>query len=465
MGRMMTTYWMVAGLLVSAAFARAVTPCRIEVVEQGTGWPVPLVELRTTSDVRFVTDNAGLVAFDLPECMGRETWLGVEGHGYELPADGFGNRGVRFVPMPGGTKRIEIKRINVARRLGRLTGAGICGESQKLGERLDWQESGVVGSDTVQTAPYHGRMFWAWGDTGIFAYPLGIFNASGATTPLRPISSFEPPLALPYEYFRNAKGTPRGVEDIPHSGPVWVSAMVTLPDHDGGEHLVCRYAKIRAPLEEAEIGLAEWDDASASFRGLSVLWTKAGGAMKPPIPTGHAAFWQDPEGKKWVYFGEGLPRLRCPATYEDWKNPARWETVKSPDHLVSAASGESVAIASGAAVWNAWRRRWVAVVQQKGGKASPMGEAWYAEADQPAGPWGPAVRVLTHHNYTFYNLCLHPELTPKDSPMLLFEGTYTAEFSNHPVPTPRYNYNQVLYRLDLDNAALTPAQNGRAGKP
>ena len=67
--------------------------CRIEVVEKGTGWPVPLVELRTTHQARFVTDNAGVIAFDLPELMGRETWFDVFGHGYEVPRDGFGMRG------------------------------------------------------------------------------------------------------------------------------------------------------------------------------------------------------------------------------------------------------------------------------------------------------------------------------------------------------------------------------------
>ncbi|HTN01378.1 MAG TPA: hypothetical protein VL132_05850, partial [Planctomycetaceae bacterium] len=51
----------------------AAEPCRIEVVEQGTGWPVPLVELRTIHNVRLVTDNAGVIACDLPELMGRET--------------------------------------------------------------------------------------------------------------------------------------------------------------------------------------------------------------------------------------------------------------------------------------------------------------------------------------------------------------------------------------------------------
>ena len=59
------------------------------------------------------------------------------------------------------------------------------------------------------------------------------------------------------------------------------------------------------------------------------------------------------------------------------------------------------------------------------------------------------MKILTHDNYTFYNPRLHPEFTAADSPILIFEGTYTAEFADRPAPTPRYNYNQILYRLDL----------------
>src|SRR6478736_1727651 len=42
-------------------------PCRVEVVDAVSGWPVPLVELRTTHQARFVTDNAGLIALDAPD--------------------------------------------------------------------------------------------------------------------------------------------------------------------------------------------------------------------------------------------------------------------------------------------------------------------------------------------------------------------------------------------------------------
>jgi hypothetical protein len=86
-----------------------------------------------------------------------------------------------------------------------------------------------------------------------------------------------------------------------------------------------------------------------------------------------------------------------------------------------------------------------------------LGELWYAEAPHPTGPWGPAVKILTHNNYTFYNPRLHPEFTAPDSPVLIFEGTYTAEFADKAEPTPRWNYNQVLYRLDLDDPALAGA--------
>jgi hypothetical protein len=83
-----------------------------------------------------------------------------------------------------------------------------------------------------------------------------------------------------------------------------------------------------------------------------------------------------------------------------------------------------------------------------------LGEIWYAEADSPFGPWGSAVKVVGHDNYTFYNPHLHPEFTAPDSPVLLFEGTYTATFADRPPATPRFDYNQILYRLDLDDPAL-----------
>jgi hypothetical protein len=417
------------------------------------------VELRTLHNVRFVTDNAGLIAFDLPELMGRETWFEVIGNGYEVPKDGFGYRGVRLKPEPGARLKLEVERKIIARRLGRLTGGGLFGESQKLGRELDWRESGILGSDSVLTAVHRGRLFWAWGDTSLPRYPLGIFDTSSATTSLQPLASFEPPVRLKFDYFTNESGVPRAVAKMPGSGPTWLSGYLSLPDKTGTPRLVATYVKIKPPLDAYECGLCVWNEATANFERLRVVWTKSETTPKrPPVPDGHPALWKDGAGKEWAVFGNPLPTLRCPATFEAWQDSGTWEVLHPQESLGSAEDGKPVKLHSGSIAWSTHRERWVTIFMEQRGKPSSFGELWYAEAGLPTGPWGKAVKVLTHENYTFYNPRIHTELTPSGSPILLFEGTYTHEFADRPSPTPRYDYNQVLYRLDLDDPALKPAQ-------
>jgi len=451
------------GLLLwpAAVVGRAATGgvCRIEVVEKNTGWPVPLVELRTTHQVRFVTDNAGRIAFDLPELIGRETWFEVIGHGYTVPKDGLGFAGVRLKPQPGRSLRVEVTRTSVAQRLGRLTGGGLFAESQKLGRERDWREPGVLGCDSVQNAVHRGRLFWVWGDTTLARHPLGIFHATAATTAPRPLAQFRPPLRLAFDYFTDARGLPRAVATMPGEGPTWLTGLVSLTNAAGAPRLVAAYCKVQPPLEVYQWGLCVWNDRAANFEPLRVLWTKSAAAPRPPpVPEGHACFWSDPTGAAWVLFGNPLPMLRCRATFEAWQDPAQWEVLRPEETLRSAADGALLKPHSGSIAWHPWRKRWVTVFLQAWGKPSAFGELWYAEADAPTGPWGPAVKILSHDNYTFYNPRLHADFTPADAPILLFEGTYTMQFADKPAPTPRYDYNQMLYRLDLDDPALRPAR-------
>ncbi|MCF7787421.1 MAG: hypothetical protein K9N47_14930 [Prosthecobacter sp.] len=443
---------------IAGAAAGPSSLCRIEVVESGSGWPVPLIELRTTHHLRFISDNAGVIAFDAPELMGTPTWFDVIGHGYEVPKDGFGMRGVRLTPEPGKTLRVEVTRTNIARRMGRLTGGGLFAESQRLGNELEWKDSGIMGSDSVQNAVHGGRLFWAWGDTILPGYPLGIFDMSSATTATQPLASLEPPLRLKLDYFTDEKGKVRGVAKMPGSGPTWVSAYVSLPDKSGTARLVGSYVKIKAPMDAYESGLCVWNDDTRSFEIVHVLWTKSASTPRQtPMPEGHPALWKDAHGKEWVLFGNPLPTLRCPATFEAWQDSSTWEVLKPQETLVSDDGGDAVKPHSGSIAWNGFRKRWVTVFMQNFGKPSAFGEIWYAEADAPTGPWGRAVKILTHENYTFYNPRLHPDFTPDGSPVLFFEGTYTMQFADHAAPTPRYDYNQILYRLDLDDPKLKPA--------
>ncbi|WP_302117574.1 hypothetical protein [Allorhodopirellula heiligendammensis] len=428
------------------------TPFRIEVVDKENGWPVPLVFLETTHHLKFVTDNAGLIAIDTPELLDREVYFHVRSDGYEAPADGFGYRGLRLRPTLGGSARIEVSRTMLAKRLGRLTGAGQFAHSQRLGEDLEWQESGVFGSDSVQTIVHRGKRFWLWGDTTLAKYPLGIFDSSSATTSLQPLDLPQPPVRLQYDYFRDDKSNLRGVAPMPGSGPTWLSGYLSLPDETGDQKLVAFYAKIKPPLEAYERGLCVWDEATDKFQQLKVLWNKTVNDEVPKVlPQGHPATVTDADGQRWILLGDPLPTIRFPATFEAWQDPAKWEPLSPQKTIPAAEDGKPIEPHSGSIAWSEYRRRWVTVFVQRFGEPSLIGEVWYAEADAPTGPWENAVKVLSHAQYTFYNPRIHADLTQTDSPVLLFEGTYTKEFSGNPSPTPRYDYNQMLYRIDLDD--------------
>src|SRR5438067_2466448 len=96
---------------VCVAEAPATQPARyfaIEVVDEQTRRGVPMVELLTTSAIRYYTDSNGLVAFDEPGLMNRKVYFGVAAHGYEFPPDSFGSRGVVLETKPGSSARLKI---------------------------------------------------------------------------------------------------------------------------------------------------------------------------------------------------------------------------------------------------------------------------------------------------------------------------------------------------------------------
>jgi hypothetical protein len=92
------------------------------------------------------------------------------------------------------------------------------------------------------------------------------------------------------------------------------------------------------------------------------------------------------------------------------------------------------------------------------GGASHVGEVWFTVANAPEGPWRPAQKVATHakpgRNYDFYNPVQHASVMRQNGRYVYFEGTFVNTFSGTPTPVPYYNYNQLLYRLDVDDPRL-----------
>ncbi len=428
----------------------------IQVLDAENNWPVPLVEMTTTHNVRFVTDNEGTIAFDLPEMMGRETWLHLRGHGYSVDADGFGYRGVRLTPKPGEKIVIQVNRELPAQRLGRITGAGLFAESQRFGRHLDKIESGVVGCDSVQNAQHDGQMYWFWGDTTLANYPLGRFHATGATSTLLPLDKLTPPVALDLQYFRGPRGYPKNVAEMPGPGPTWLTGLASVKDQQGQSQLVATYSKIEPPLSEYERGLCVWDPSYSQFQHYKTLWHRSDSAPTLPIktPTGHATKYQE-NGETWLLFGDPFPQLKCKASLEDWSSPKQWQVLNPQTEVTIRGSAATARVHRGAIAWSEYRKRWVTIFTQLQGEKSQLGELWYAEADAPTGPWRDAVHVVTHDHYSFYNPQIHHEFLATHPTTLIFEATYTKTFSNARTNTARHDYNQVLYRLDLDTVADT----------
>jgi hypothetical protein len=230
----------------SALYAGPEQYFRIAVVDDQTGRGVPLVELSTTSGERFFSDSNGLVAIDAPELIGRPTWFNIASHGYEFPADGFGFHGTRLTPTPGKSVKLRIKRLNVAERLYRITGAGIYRDTILLGEKSPIDQpllnAQITGQDSVLATVYKDKIFWVWGDTARLSYPLGHFATAGATSQLPGQGrGLDPSVGVNLHYFVDASGFSKGIVPLDRPGLVWTDGLLVIKDDAGQERLFAHY--------------------------------------------------------------------------------------------------------------------------------------------------------------------------------------------------------------------------------
>jgi hypothetical protein len=417
--------------------------------------------------------------------------------------------------VPGGQARLEVTRINVAERLYRLTGAGIYRDSVLVGRTPPIREplvnAQVLGSDSVLEAVYQGKIHWFWGDTNRPSYPLGNFHTPTATSKLPSDGGLDPEVGVDFTYATGPDGFARPSAELPGPGPTWLDALTVLRDPDGTERMFAAYAKIRPPMETYERGLVEFNAQEQRFEKRAAIPLDA-----PTRPFGHPFLALDQE-TTYVYFADPFPLARVRADAKSLLNLATYEaftcllpgsTVENPrldrdasgvlryqwrknapaldgvgqDRLVKRGvlktseglvglrdfeSGRRVVAHRGSTYWNPWRRRWVMIAVEVGGATSYLGEVWFAEARSPLGPWAYARKVVTHDRYSFYNPKQHPDFAKEGGRVIFFEGTYAVTFSGNPTPTPRYDYNQILYKLDLADPRLNlpvpvPSDSGQA---
>ena len=480
-------------------------PAEIQVIDEASGRGVPLVELTTVNHLRFITDNAGRVAFDEPGLMGNPVFFHIKSHGYEFPTDGFGYQGKAVTPMPGEPVTLKLKRLNIAERLYRITGLGLYRDSVMLGHDTPLEQalgSGLVaGQDSTFAVPYRGKTFWFWGDTSRMAYPLGHFGMGGATSDLPEHDGLDPSTGINLNYFVDEKGFSRPMCQLGfESGLIWADGFTTVKDEQRKERLVCHYVHLKSLDEILGHGLAIYNDERKEFERLADLDLKELWRW----PTQSHPIHHEINGLEYLLLGDVYPTVRVPATLEHFKNldsyeawtclksgstkekplvdrdaagQLRWswrkhglpvdskmettlikngliKTKESRGQVVDAKTKNPIKLHRGSVNWNPHREHWVMIFGELGGSTSNLGEIWYAEAKSPTGPWKLATKIITHDQYSFYNPVHHAFLDQDGGRLIYFEGTYVNTFSGNKDATPRYNYNQIMYRLDLDEPRL-----------
>jgi hypothetical protein len=371
----------------------------------------------------------------------------------------------------------------------------------------------VTGQDSVITSVYGNKTYWFWGDTLSLTYGLGNFGTTGATTdPFIDLENGPPNLS----YFCDSNGFVRPM--IPSPDPTkgglrWLDAVVTLPastNNSQKELLVGQFMYIPDPtnweVNKTKHGLVVWNDTSQQFDIVSVFSPNSCVAPKNDVGGARqASLHTEPgTGKTYVYLGRPFPVLRCIANLEIMKNPENWEgftcltegsrldnykietsfdgrvvwgwkkntapvndgvqkrllqSGELPEndrwwHLMDPITGEEVLSVAGTLFYNNYRGKYVLVIDQFFGNNSLLGEIWYAESDTIHGPFAYARKIITHRNYSFYNPIHHQNFDKMGGRVIFIEGTFVNTFSGVDYTVPRYEYNNIMYKLDLSDERL-----------
>ncbi len=478
---------------------------KIQIIDEETKRGIPIVKATTISGVQHYSDSAGVIAFFELALMNRDVFFYFDSPGYYFPKDGFGIAGKSLFTKQGGSETVILKRSNIAQRLYRITGTGIYNDSFLLGEKVPIKNpiirSSVTGQDSVWTTIYKSKMFWLWGDTGHPKYPLAAnFKTTCALSELPGENGLNPDIAIDFDYFQDGDFV-KQMMPYPGSNPYWMNNLLVLKDNEGKECMLAGYAKIKPPMDTIERGMTKYNDEKKIFDIIKVY-------PEDDIlqPDGHP-FKLNVKGTEYFYFfSNGITRTKADYNsvvdhnaYESltclkqserfnntlaqldkdnkgnliysWKHNTSSIGQNELDKMAEAGlikdderwfrlydikTGKKVSYHAGSVFWNNYRQKWTLIFTEIMGE-SLLGEVWYAEADASTGVWAYTIKIATHPKYSFYNPLQHPYFAKENGREIFFEGTYTITFSGAEIPTPRYDYNQVMYKLDLaDERMIMP---------
>jgi hypothetical protein len=487
-----------ASLLVLLSFTAAplwAANYAIQVVDSATGRGVPLVKLTPQNGTTVITDSNGIVAFNQSGLMNTNVAFNVSSYGYN-------GLNTSLLTTTGSSGQISINRTNIAERIYRLTGQGIYQDSVAVGASVPIAQpllnANVAGQDSVQAVVYNSQIYWFFGDT-LYASGGGNFRTSGARSLLPGQGGLDPSAGVDLNYFANATGSAKEMMPVSQSGAMWIDGVFTARDPDGIERLMAHNARFQDLSTQLESGLALFNDSTQTFQRFQSYSLTA-----PITPQGHS-FNVTVNGQDYIYFDQTYPDIRVKNDWNDvthitnweaysplkantrwdannpqfdrdsqgniifgWKqntDPLSYEMLQDisqhnyiprnqlPFRLQNVNTGQPIDLHRSSVYWNDYRKSWV-MIGVESFVASFLGEVYFSEAPTPEGPWVNAIKVATHNDgsaddYSYYNPTQHPFFDQDGGRTIYFDGTYSNTFSGNSNATPLYDYNEMMYRLDL----------------
>ncbi len=332
---------------------------------------------------------------------------------------------------------------------------------------------------------------------------------SGATTALP--QQLDPAVGFDLHYFTNKDGFVKAMAPLKGEGVVWLSGLVVLPDASGRQRMLAWFQRRRGLGAVLENGFMAYEDDKQVFEKLKDE------PVDPPLyPTGYPSSTKGEDGQEYLYFTSPYPALRVRATWQSYQDLSKYEGYtclktgtrysgkdktelernaqgglvwgwkrgtppldakqqqeleqagrinreESPFRLQDAAAGTPIVLNNCSCFWNQYRKRYIMIASEVLG-ATVLGEVWYSEAERPEGPWTRACKIITHADkkndaHDFYNPTQHPFFDQEGGRIIYLEGSYVNTFSGNAGQTPYYEYNQIMYRLDLSDSRLEPSHS------
>ena len=106
----------------------------------------------------------------------------------------------------------------------------------------------------------------------------------------------------------------------------------------------------------------------------------------------------------------GWEDAASPTTFEverEFIDKGRLSASNARYQLKEQGTGTPVQLHTASIRWNPFRGKFVLIGLEVGSDVSCLGEVWYSEADSITGPWRKGVKIVSHPNYSFYNVVHH----------------------------------------------------------